>query len=53
MLSFLKRTKPAFVIDYPQISIIPDTQTVIASLKASDIEYTLVTNDYITFEGKT
>ncbi|MBE6943379.1 MAG: hypothetical protein E7453_03860 [Ruminococcaceae bacterium] len=52
MLSFLKRTKPAFVIDFPQISITPDTQTFIASLKASDIEYTLVTNGYITFAGK-
>lgn len=52
MFSFLKRKKPAFVIDSPKISITPDIQTFIASLKASDIEYKLVTNGYITFAGK-
>ena len=54
MFSFLKKNNanPTFVIDFPQISITPDTQTFIASLKASNIEYALVTNGYITFAGR-
>ena len=53
MSSFLKKkkTKPNFVIDSPQILITPDTRTLIESLKASNIEYTSVTNGYITFAG--
>ncbi len=47
-----KKSKPAFVIDFPQIAISSDTQTFIHSLKASTIEYTLVTDGYITFAGR-
>ena len=54
MFSFLKKNNanPTFVIDFPQIAISPDTHTFIDSLKASTIEYTLVTDGYITFEGR-
>ena len=54
MFSFMKRNKisPTFVIDSPQISIAPNTQSFMKSLKTSAIEYTLVTDGYITFEGK-
>lgn len=54
MFSFLKKNKtnPTFVIDFPQIAISPDTNTFIDSLKASTIEYTLVTDGYITFAGR-
>ena len=54
MLSFLwkKKAKPAFAIDFPEFSIVSDTQSFIASLKTSAIEYTLVTDGYITFAGK-
>ena len=54
MFSFLKKnnTKPTFVIDFPQIAISPDTHSFIDLLKASTIEYTLVTDGYITFEGR-
>ena len=47
-----KKTEPVFVIDFPQFAISPDTHTFINSLKASTIEYTLVTKGYITFAGK-
>ena len=54
MFSFLKKnnTNPTFVIDFPQIAISPDTHSFIDLLKASTIEYTLVTDGYITFEGR-
>ena len=53
-LIFLKKnnTNPTFVIDFPQIAISPDTHSFIDLLKASTIEYTLVTDGYITFEGR-
>ena len=54
MFPFLKKNKekPSFMIDAPQISITPDAQHFIKSLQASAIEYTLVTDGYITFAGK-
>ena len=54
MFSFLKKnnTNPTFVIDFPQIAISPDTHSFIDLLKASTVEYTLVTDGYITFEGR-
>ena len=55
MFSFLKKKKvpPSFSIDFPQITLSPDTDTLIASLKSSAIEYTLVTDGYIIFAGRT
>ena len=54
MFSFLKKNNAnsTFVIDFPPIAISPDTHTFIDSLKASNIEYTLVTDGYITFAGR-
>ncbi len=54
MFSLLKKkkSKPAFVIDFPQIAISPDTHTFIDSLKASTIEYTFIADGYITFAGR-
>ena len=54
MFCFLKKknTKPAFEVNSPKISITPDIQALIESLKVSDIEYTPVTDGYITFAGQ-
>ena len=54
MFSFIKKKKviPTFVIDSPQISITPDTKSFVESLKIAAIEYTLVTDGYITFAGR-
>ncbi len=54
LFSFLKKkkSKPSFAIDFPKIAILPDTQSFIDSLKASAVEYTLVADGYITFEGR-
>lgn len=54
MFSFFKKgkAKPAFVMDAPAFSIVPDTQAFLSSLKASGIAYTLVSDGYITFPGK-
>ena len=54
MFCFLKKknTKPAFEVNSPKISITPDIRALIESLKASDIEYTPVTDGYITFAGQ-
>lgn len=54
MFSFLKKekSKPTFRIDFPKIDISPDTHTFMDSLKASGIEYSMVTDGYITFEGR-
>lgn len=54
-MSFLfkkKNKKTEFKIDYPKLSIVPHTSSVIASLKSSNTEYHLVANGYIVFEGK-
>ena len=53
MFSFLKKKKktPIFEIDSPKISLTPNTVDVIALLKKSEIDYTLVANGYITFSA--
>ena len=53
MFSFFKKKKkaPTFEIDSPKISLTPNTADFISSLKKSEIDYTLVTNGYITFSA--
>ncbi len=53
MFSFFKKKKvaPTFEIDSPKISLTPNTADFKALLKNSEIQYTLVTNGYITFSA--
>jgi len=50
MFSFLKKKiAPVFEIDSPKIFLTPKSTDLIALLKKAKIDYTLVTNGYITF----
>ena len=53
MFSFFKKKKkaPTFEIDSPKISLTPNAVDFIPLLKKSDIDYTLVTNGYVTFSA--
>lgn len=47
-----KSSELGFMLDYPQISIVPQMPSVIASLKSSNTPYKVVADGYITFSGK-
>ena len=53
MFSFLKNKKktPIFEIDSPKISLTPNTVDFISILEKFEINYTCVTNGYITFSA--
>ena len=53
MFSFLKKKKktPIFEIDSPKISLTPNTVDFISILEKFEINYTCVTNGYITFSA--
>ena len=53
MFSFFqkKNTVPTFEIDSPKLSITPNTVDFIDLLRKSKIDYTLVSNGYITFSA--
>ena len=53
MFSFFEKKKkaPTFEIDSPKISLTPNAVGFIPLLKKSDIDYTLVTNGYVTFSA--
>ena len=54
MFSFMRRKQktPAFMLDFPQIAVSPDTRAFLDALKATALPYKLVTDGYITFEGR-
>lgn len=51
MLSFLKKKRgvPVFEIDFPKFSITPNTRHLESSLRDAGIDYTVVSDGYITF----
>ena len=53
MFSFFKKKKnaPIFEIDSPKISLTSNTVDFLSSLKKEEIDYTLVTDGYITFSA--
>ena len=46
-----KKKVPMFEIDSPKISLTPNTFDFLALLKKSEIDYTLITDGYITFSA--
>ena len=54
MFSFFykKQAVASFEIDHPKFSITPNSQNIESLLKSAGIEYTTVTDGYITFCGK-